>query len=57
MDNVHQASRNRSFQSYMSDNAHQREVNDLRKAGLNPILSSTRGAGASTPSGSYYYCR
>lgn len=44
-----QALRQMEFQREMSNTAHQREVQDLRAAGLNPILSATKGA--STPGG------
>lgn len=42
--NSEQAWLNRNWQEHMSSTSHQREVKDLEAAGLNPILSATRGA-------------
>jgi hypothetical protein len=49
--NSAQAARSMEFQREMAKNAHQYEVADLKKAGLNPLLSGTGGKGASASGG------
>lgn len=49
--NSREAAKNRDWQQMMSNTAHQREVADLRAAGLNPVLSAMNGNGASVTSG------
>ena len=49
--NSAEAEKQRQWQEYMSNTSYQRAMEDMRKAGLNPILAYMQG-GASTPVGS-----
>lgn len=46
---IREAQKQRDFQERMSSTAHQREVEDMKKAGLNPLVRE--GGGSSTPPG------
>lgn len=49
--NSAEAAKSRDWQGMMSNTAHQREIKDLKAAGLNPVLSAMGGNGAAVTSG------
>jgi hypothetical protein len=49
--NAQEAQKQRDWQERMSNTAYQRQITDLKAAGLNPVLGYMQGQGATTPSG------
>lgn len=50
--NAEEAQKQRDWEQQMSDTAYQRQVADMRAAGVNPAMAMGSSQGASTPSGS-----
>lgn len=50
--NADEAQKQREWEQQMSDTAYQRQVADMRAAGINPAMAMGSAQGASTPSGS-----